>query len=122
MAKSAIYSGIRILKRKLGVKLEDIEEVLIAGAFGNFIRRSNAKRIGLIPAVDSNKIKFIGNASSSGAKLLLLSKEMEKEAERIAGMAEHVELASSEYSHTEFSENMLFPPVKILSGREQGRS
>ncbi len=109
LAKSAIYSGIRILKQTLGVKIEDVEEILIAGAFGNFIRRSNAKRIGLIPDIPSHKIKFIGNASSSGAKLLLLSKEIEKEAERIADAAEHVELASSGAFQQEFAENMLFP-------------
>lgn len=109
LAKSAIYSGIRILKQTLGVKIEDVEEILIAGAFGNFIRRSNAKRIGLIPDIPSHRIKFIGNASSSGAKLLLLSKEIEKEAEKIADAAEHVELASSGAFQKEFAENMLFP-------------
>ncbi len=109
LAKSAIYSAVKILKRALGVKLEDVEEVLIAGAFGNFIRRKNARRIGLIPNLPSGRIKFIGNASSSGAKLLLLSREIEKEAEKISNSTEHLELASSGLFHREFAENMLFP-------------
>lgn len=109
LAKSAIYSGIRILKRRLGIRLCDIEEILVAGAFGNFIRRSSAKRIGLIPGIPSNRIKFIGNASSSGAKLLLLSKDVEKEAVRIADSIKHVELASSVHFQQEFAEHMLFP-------------
>lgn len=109
LAKSAIYSGMRILKRKLAMKLEDIEEVLIAGAFGNFIRRSSAKRVGLIPDIPSNRIKFIGNASSSGARLALLSESMRVEAERIADNVKNVELASSPAFHSQFAENMFFP-------------
>ncbi len=109
LAKSAISSGIKILKQKLKVRLDDIEEVLIAGAFGNFIRRSNARRIGLIPDIPSSKIKFIGNASSSGAKLLLLSTRIEKEAAGIANSIEHVELATSGSFQKEFAESMLFP-------------
>ena len=112
LAKPAVYSGIRILKQKLGIKLQDVEEVLIAGAFGNFIRRSSARRIGLIPDIDSSKIKFIGHASSSGAKLLLLSKEKERQAEKIADSARHVELAVSASFQQEFAENMLFKDKK----------
>ncbi len=109
LAKAAISAGVKLLKDELGISNSDIQEILLAGAFGNFIRRSNAKRIGLIPDLPSEKIKFIGNAACSGAKLALLSRNLEKEAEAISSSVEHVELSRHRDFQNEFAEAMLFP-------------
>ncbi len=109
LAKAAISAGVMLLKKELGVKNDDIKEILLAGAFGNFIRRSNAKRIGLIPNLPADRIKFIGNAASSGAKLALLSRDLEKEVETISNFVEHVELSTNMDFQDEFAEAMFFP-------------
>ena len=109
LAKAAIFSGIRLLEKELGITDNEIDEILLAGAFGNFIRRSNVKRIGLIPDLPSEKIQFIGNAASSGAKLALLSKELEEEARTISGFAEHLELSTRQDFQEEFVNAMFFP-------------
>jgi uncharacterized 2Fe-2S/4Fe-4S cluster protein (DUF4445 family) len=109
LAKAAISSGIKILKKKLGIKNEDIAEVLLAGTFGNFIRRENAARVGLFPPVLLSKVKFIGNAALQGAKLALTSRFLRRQAFRVSSRAEHVELAR-EHDFTQiFAEEMLFP-------------
>lgn len=108
LAKGAMYAGIKILEKELGIKDEDIEEVLLAGAFGNFIRRENAKAIGLIPDLPLEKIKFIGNAASSGAKLVLLSENMRKKVEEISQNTEYIELSNSLDFQNEFANAMFF--------------
>ncbi|MFH1613383.1 MAG: ASKHA domain-containing protein, partial [bacterium] len=69
LAKAAIKAGIEVLKKILEIENEDIEQVYIAGTFGNYIRKENALKIGLIPNIDSSKIRFIGNAAQTGSKM-----------------------------------------------------
>lgn len=108
LAKGAIAAGVKILKKELGIEDKDISQILLAGAFGNFIRRRQAKRIGLIPDLPSERIRFIGNAASSGAKLALLSKELKKEAGTISRETEYIELSSRLDFQEEFAQAMAF--------------
>jgi len=108
LAKAAIFAGVRILEKEMGIEDKDIEEILLAGAFGNFIRRENAMEIGLIPHIPLEKIKFIGNAASSGAKIALLSGNQRLKAEQIARFCEYVELSNSPDFQEEFANAMLF--------------
>ena len=56
LATGAIRAGVNLLVKRAGLKLEDLGAVLLAGAFGNFIRRSNARGVGLLPQVSCNSI------------------------------------------------------------------
>lgn len=109
LAKGAIKAGIEILMRKLSIKLDGVSEVLMAGAFGNYIRKENAIRLGLIPNFPLEKVKFIGNAAAAGAKMALMSKEAREEAIRISTFAEYVELATDPNFQNEFMDAMTFP-------------
>ncbi len=109
LAKGAIYAGYQILKAILGVTDEDIEDILLAGAFGNYIRREQAKWIGLLPDIPSEKIKFIGNAAGAGAKMVLLAKELRKEACDISINTEYIELAARNDFQKVFTDSMFFP-------------
>ena len=90
-------------------ELDDISEVLMAGAFGNYIKGESAIRMGLIPEFPLEKVKFIGNAAASGAKMALMSREARKTAEHIARNTEYRELAVDMNFQTEFVEAMMFP-------------
>jgi uncharacterized 2Fe-2S/4Fe-4S cluster protein (DUF4445 family) len=109
LGKAAIFAGIRILEKQYGITDNDISEIFLAGGFGNFIRRSSAKRIGLIPNIQSEKIRFVGNASLSGAKLLLLSRKLHSVVETISTQTEYIELSISEDFQNEFANAMMFP-------------
>jgi len=109
LAKGAIYAGYQLLKRVLEVNDEDIEELLLAGAFGNYIRREQAKRIGLLPDLPTEKIKFIGNAAGMGAKMVLLAKELRKESCDISIHTEYIELAVRQDFQRVFADSMFFP-------------
>lgn len=109
LATGAIRAGINILLRRSDLRPEDLGGVLLAGAFGNFIRRSNACRIGLLPQVPHDCIRFIGNAASLGAKLALLSVDERKYANDLRKKAEHIDLSLDPEFQTEFSMGMMFP-------------
>jgi len=108
LAKGAIRTGIEMLKKKLGIKDKDISEVFLAGAFGNYIHPENAKVVGLIPDIPLERIKFVGNAASEGAKMVLLSQGERERAEEISKGVEHVELSVDPAFNEEFSKQMLF--------------
>ncbi len=93
LAKAAIQAGIKILMRKLGIKDADIEQIFLAGAFGNYIRPKSALQIGLLPAGNTQRIHFIGNAAASGAQMLLLSRQSRDHACELARKIEYVEIA-----------------------------
>jgi len=109
LAKAAIAAGAGILLKELGVSVEDLHEVLIAGAFGNFIRRSMAKRIGLLPDVPTERIRFVGNAAGAGARMALYSRRSRARAARIAEFTRYIELAGRPDFQMEFASAMMFP-------------
>lgn len=113
LATGAIRAGINLLLRRRGLKSEDLGSVLLAGAFGNFIRRSNARRIGLLPQITCGRIHFIGNAASLGAKLALLSAEERIRAEELRKKAEHIDLSLDPEFQMEFGEAMMFPSKDV---------
>lgn len=83
--------------------------MLLAGAFGNFIRRSNARHIGLLPQIPCGRIHFIGNAASLGANLALLSADERDRAECLRQKTEHVDLSLDPDFQVEFGTAMIFP-------------
>lgn len=92
LAKGAMAAGIGILMNTCGVTVNDIQEVLLAGAFGNYLNPHSACVIGLIPKELEHRIKTIGNAAGAGAKLALLSASEFKRASNLATSVEYVEL------------------------------
>ncbi len=94
LAKAAIQAGIKLLLRQLNINYNDIEKVLLAGAFGNYIRKESALKIGLLPPIAPEKIQFIGNAAASGVQMLLLSTETRIKAKQLAKKIQYIELAN----------------------------
>ena len=109
-ATGAIRAGIVILLRRAGLEPSDLDRVLIGGGFGNFIRRSNAQRIGLLPSrIEHHRIRYMGNTSLAGARLAALSRRARDTAEKLARRTEHVDLSCDAEFHREFAEAMIFP-------------
>jgi uncharacterized 2Fe-2S/4Fe-4S cluster protein (DUF4445 family) len=109
LAKAAIRAGIRLLQKKISLEDADIKQILLAGAFGNYIRRESALRIGLLPDVPLERIHFIGNAACSGAQMLLLSRQFRAQARKLARKIEYIEIAHEEEFESVFADSMSFP-------------
>ena len=88
---------------------DDLDEILLAGAFGNYIRKESAQRIGLLPHIPVERIRFVGNAASTGAKMALLSQGVRYDADKIRHRARHLELANLPEFMNALTEHMLFP-------------
>lgn len=119
--KAAIYAGIMVMLKKVGIRLSDIDQVLIGGAFGQHINVERALQIGLLPDLPWDKFQFLGNTSISGAYNVLLSAEAQQQVESIARRVTYLELitdndfmneltAASFLPHTDSSS---FPSGKI---------
>ena len=107
LAKGSIHAAIQTLIRIAGAD-NDLDEILLAGAFGNYIRVESAIRIGLIPPIPKEKVISIGNAAGAGARLALLSEKEMDVVKQLAGIAEHIELAVSPDYQIELMERMMF--------------
>ncbi len=108
LAKAAIRAGIILLERNLGIGDDDIRQIFLAGAFGNYIRRESALRIGLLPDVPAERIHSVGNAACSGAQMMLVSRRCREEAKELARKIEYVEIAHEPDFQTEFTNCMSF--------------
>jgi len=111
LAKGAIAAGINILLKEFRINIQEISEILLAGAFGNFINVENAIQIGLIPKLSSNKVRFVGNAAGEGAKVALLSEKLLKKAKRISEKVRYLELSDRKDFLDFFVESMVFPSI-----------
>ena len=94
LAKAAIRAGIELMARRLGVQIGDIRQVLLAGAFGNYLNPASACKIGMIPPVLMDRIRPIGNAAGAGAKLCSLAASEFDSARHLAASTEFLELAA----------------------------
>jgi uncharacterized 2Fe-2S/4Fe-4S cluster protein (DUF4445 family) len=109
LAKAAIEAGCNILMKKRGIDEKQIDQVLIAGAFGNHLNVANARTLGLIPEVPTDKVALVGNVSISGAKMCLLSTKMRGEALSLSKKTKYVELAAEPGFAKEFSYSLFIP-------------
>lgn len=109
LANAAIRAGINILLRMAGVDASELGAILLAGGFGNFIRRNHARRIGMLPPIPCDKIRFVGNTSSFGAKRVLLSTQEKDYTARVVKQVKHIDLSLDPEFQLEFSTAMLFP-------------
>jgi len=94
-AKAAMFAGYVTLLDNVGLKLQDIEQVILAGAFGNFINLENSIAIGLLPDLPRDRFHFVGNGSLMGATLLAFSRELLEEERRVADMMTNFELSET---------------------------
>jgi len=104
LAKAAIRLGIQALVEAEGLSEDDLEQVIIAGAFGTFIDVESAITIGMLPDLPLERFKQVGNAAGTGARLVLISKIEREKAEQIAQRDGYIELAKVPNFNRKFAE------------------
>jgi uncharacterized 2Fe-2S/4Fe-4S cluster protein (DUF4445 family) len=108
LAKGAICSGVVTLQKVMGIADAEIEELMLCGAFGNYINIESALRIRLLPELPLDKITYYGNAAALGAQMALLSETERARAEGLARAIAHVSLASQPDFQDVFVEALKF--------------
>ncbi|MCR4962725.1 MAG: ASKHA domain-containing protein [Firmicutes bacterium] len=112
LGKGAIYSGILLMLQAAGKTVADIDTVLLAGAFGNFINKESAVVLGLLPNIPLDHIIPLGNAAGAGSSIALLSSKERQYIYNKLAEIEHVELADCPNFQEEFIGAMSFPRIK----------
>lgn len=121
-AKAAIYAGFSVLARSVGIDLADAEQVLIGGAFGQYINVEKAVQIGLLPDMPWDRFHFLGNTSVLGAYMALLHRDVRQKLVDVASKMTYLELSADNKFYNEFTSALflphtdvnLFPSVKAL--------
>jgi len=92
-AKAAMYAGCQTLVKSVGLSCSDLEQVIIAGAFGSHIDIEKSIIIGLFPDIPRDRFIFIGNGSLLGARLTSFSTDILAKGEMVAKMMTNFELS-----------------------------
>ncbi len=109
LAKGAIRSGIAMLQRLCDAPDEKVQELMLAGGFGNYLNIRSAIRIGLIPDLPPGRVGYVGNAAALGAQMALVSEAERRRADDLARQIRHVSLATHPDFQDVFLEAVTFP-------------
>jgi uncharacterized 2Fe-2S/4Fe-4S cluster protein (DUF4445 family) len=107
LAKAALYAGVKLLMDKQGV--EHVDRIGLAGAFGTFIDPKYAMVLGLIPDCDLDRVKAVGNAAGTGARMCLLNRDYRREIEDTVRQIEKIETALEPKFQAHFVAAMALP-------------
>ncbi len=94
-AKGALYSGCMTLLEEVGLGVNDIEQIFLAGGFGSYVDLEKAMIIGLLPEMDPDKVRYIGNGSLMGAKMSALTNRIRKDVVDVTKRMTNFELSET---------------------------
>jgi uncharacterized 2Fe-2S/4Fe-4S cluster protein (DUF4445 family) len=113
--KGAIYAGFSVLVQSVGLQVADVEQVLIAGAFGQYINVEKAVQIGLLPDMPWDRFQYLGNTSALGAFHSLVSRSMRSEVNEIAKKMTYLELSADNSFYDQFMSALFLPHTDITA-------
>jgi uncharacterized 2Fe-2S/4Fe-4S cluster protein (DUF4445 family) len=119
LAKAAIRSGIQILLDTAGCREEELEEVIIAGAFGTYVDVSSAMTIGMFPFLPLNRFRQVGNAAGLGARIALISRSRRDESCKLAELVRYIELATAPNFMQTFVEATYLGKYRMINSKRE---
>jgi len=112
-AKAAMYAGFSVLCRSVGVALADVEQILIGGAFGQYLDVEKAIRIGLLPDLPVERFHFLGNTSVLGAYAALLCVNVRHDVLDVAAKMTYLELSADNTFMDEYTSALFLPHTDL---------
>jgi uncharacterized 2Fe-2S/4Fe-4S cluster protein (DUF4445 family) len=106
LAKGAMRTGIEVLLRNSALRADEVDQIIIAGAFGTYVDVSSAMAIGMLPRLPLDRFRQVGNAAGTGARLALISRSKRAEARDLARRVRYIELASDPQFNQTFAQAM----------------
>jgi uncharacterized 2Fe-2S/4Fe-4S cluster protein (DUF4445 family) len=94
-AKGAMYSAALTLLEEIGLTVNDIERITLAGGFGSYVDLQSAITIGLLPEIEPEKVTYLGNGSLLGCKINSLTNALRRDVAKVVNMMTNFELAST---------------------------
>jgi uncharacterized 2Fe-2S/4Fe-4S cluster protein (DUF4445 family) len=118
-ANGAIRTGVDVLLSEAGVGPGDVQEVLMAGAFGSYIDPASVLSIALLPPIALGRINQVGNAAGAGARGMLLSNRLRRQAVELSRHLNYVELATYPNLSRLFAANMFLSEEEIEATKKR---
>jgi uncharacterized 2Fe-2S/4Fe-4S cluster protein (DUF4445 family) len=115
LSKGAVYAGFMVLLKQAGLDFSMIDQILISGGFGQYLNIEKAITIGLLPDIDRNKFKYLGNSSIVGAYMALLSDDYRNEARKISRNMTYIDFSSNHQFMDEFTSALFLPHTDLKS-------
>jgi uncharacterized 2Fe-2S/4Fe-4S cluster protein (DUF4445 family) len=113
--KGAIYAGFSVLVQSVGLQLADVEQVFIAGAFGQYINVEKAIQIGLLPDMPWDRFNYLGNTSALGAFYSLVSRPVRRQVIEAANKMTYLELSADNTFYDQFMSALFLPHTDITA-------
>ncbi|NLF00646.1 MAG: DUF4445 domain-containing protein, partial [Anaerolineales bacterium] len=109
LAKAAIRAGVEVLLAEAGLEDQQIERIVVAGAFGTYLDIDSAVSVGMFPDLPRERFSQVGNAAGIGAKNVLLSRRCRQRAAEIAQRMEYIELTTHPDFVSLYSDALILP-------------
>lgn len=111
LAKGAVQAGVEVLLAHCGVQNTDIDECVLAGAFGSAIRHESLIETGLLPSSLGGRVRSIGNGAGHGTvRMIRDGDEGRIRLERLTGEAHHIRLETAPRFQSLFLDAMRLAP------------
>ncbi|ADJ26115.1 ferredoxin [Dehalogenimonas lykanthroporepellens BL-DC-9] len=108
-AKAAMFAGYRTLLGSVGLDFNNLDRVVVAGTFGNYLNVEDAIKIGLLPDIKRDRFLFVGNGSLLGARLGSYSTELIAAGRQVSGMVTNIELGDNALFTDNYMAAMFLP-------------
>jgi len=108
-AKAAIFAGCKTLVEGVGLQLTDLEQIILAGAFGSYIDLDSAMTIGLLPEVDPSRILYVGNGSLLGSWMSEMSNHIRRDVVEVVRKMTSFELSEVKDFHPQYVASLFLP-------------
>ncbi|KGO34038.1 ferredoxin [Desulfobulbus sp. Tol-SR] len=112
-AKGAIYSGCMTLLEEVGLTMDLVEQIILAGGFGSYIDLDRAMTIGLLPEIEADRVTFIGNGSLLGTRMSSLTKRIRKDVVEVTKKMTNFELSETPSYMSNYVAAMFLPHTEI---------
>jgi len=108
-AKGAMFSGCMTLLGEVGLSIDDIDRIILAGGFGSYVDLEKAMTIGLLPETDPDKVVFIGNGSLTGATMICLANHIRKDVVEVTRKITNFELSETASYMNNYMASLFLP-------------
>jgi uncharacterized 2Fe-2S/4Fe-4S cluster protein (DUF4445 family) len=112
-AKAAIYAGCKTLVEGVGLQITDLEQIILAGAFGSFIDLDSAMTVGLLPEVDPERILYVGNGSLLGSWMSEMSNHIRRDVVEVVKNMTSFELSEVTNFKDQYIASLFLPHTDV---------
>ena len=112
-AKGAIYSGCKTLLKEVGMSMENVEQIILAGGFGSYVDLERAMIIGLLPEVEPEKVIYVGNSSLLGARMSALTNSIRQQVVGVTNMMTNFELSETPSYYDNYIAALFLPHTDV---------